>query len=530
VEIDIRKTLDGEIVLNHDGFLERLTDSVGEVEQTYYENLRLLDAGGWMGGRFKPMQIPLLEDALRLAREKDIRLILDMKTKGIGPDVLALLAREGMLERVRFGGEWEDVKHLYPGANGGDREVWVQPDITAARIDAYHREGQVVIANFSANGHDMDFAGMKAAVAAGVDGINVDFPRLGADAVGRPVERKLAALAAQAGAGESASRARAILELSRYRGFPLQDEFTHWLLDADDHVSRAAALALVTCRPRVPFSAFDEALRSEHADARANAAWALGRLRAPANLVLTLLRDKDPQVLRETLLALSRMPGEVDSDPLLPLLSQGDITVRGVAALALAQHQPEAASKAVPNQLRVEVRTARAHYDDYLRRGKPQLTQPEINQIVGYFRCQMKMVQAISMLTGPDAMEALEEQAFGPSDDFSQENGLVAGYQLWDRIGVAPPPIVQALGSTSSPSADRAEWMLVQAGPAVLPEVRKVLAGTNPELQKRAIRIVAWQGDTKSLDTLRTIQKADSSNTTLAIWAIDKIESLHPAL
>ena len=29
VEIDLRKTLDGEIILNHDGILERLTDGVG---------------------------------------------------------------------------------------------------------------------------------------------------------------------------------------------------------------------------------------------------------------------------------------------------------------------------------------------------------------------------------------------------------------------------------------------------------------------------------------------------------------------
>lgn len=33
VEIDLRRTLDGEIVLNHDGFLERLTDGVGETEK-----------------------------------------------------------------------------------------------------------------------------------------------------------------------------------------------------------------------------------------------------------------------------------------------------------------------------------------------------------------------------------------------------------------------------------------------------------------------------------------------------------------
>src|SRR5271155_6267962 len=45
VEIDIRKTLDGKIVLNHDGIMERLTDGEGEVEKSYYDDLRLRDAG-----------------------------------------------------------------------------------------------------------------------------------------------------------------------------------------------------------------------------------------------------------------------------------------------------------------------------------------------------------------------------------------------------------------------------------------------------------------------------------------------------
>ena len=97
VEIDLRRTLDGKIVLNHDGILERLTDGIGETETSYYDDLRMRDAGSWMAERFEGMRIPLFEDALRLAREKDIRLILDMKDKGIGPDVLQLLQREGML-------------------------------------------------------------------------------------------------------------------------------------------------------------------------------------------------------------------------------------------------------------------------------------------------------------------------------------------------------------------------------------------------------------------------------------------------
>src|SRR5580698_8364145 len=108
VELDIRKTLDGELVLNHDGLLERLTDGVGEVEKTYYGDLQLLDAGAWMGERFTGMRITRFEDVLRYAREHDVRLSLDIKTKGIGPEILGMVQREGMLQRVQFGGEWDD--------------------------------------------------------------------------------------------------------------------------------------------------------------------------------------------------------------------------------------------------------------------------------------------------------------------------------------------------------------------------------------------------------------------------------------
>src|ERR1700679_1387332 len=72
VEIDLRRTLDGKIVLNHDGILERLTDGIGKTETSYYDDLRARDAGSWMADRFEGMRIPLFEDALRLAREKDI--------------------------------------------------------------------------------------------------------------------------------------------------------------------------------------------------------------------------------------------------------------------------------------------------------------------------------------------------------------------------------------------------------------------------------------------------------------------------
>jgi glycerophosphoryl diester phosphodiesterase len=527
VEIDLRRTLDGKIVLNHDGITERLTDGVGEVENSFYGDLQLRDAGGWMGERFEGLHMTLFSDALRLARERDIRLVLDMKDKGLGEDVLQILEREGMLQRVQFNGEWEDVKKLYPAATGvGDGTKWVQPGVTADQVREYHSQGKAVVANFSANHHDMDLARMKAAVAAGVDGINVDYPRLGADAVGRPVERRLHELMLKADSGENGARVAAILELSRYSGFPLQGNFAHWLLDADDHISRAAAVALVTARPPAPVSAFTEALQSRNPDARANAAWALGMLNAPAGVLVPLLRDQDPHVLQLALLALARAPGDVSPGTLLPLLSYDDAAVRGAAAVALARHQPAAAIKAIPAQLQREIASGRVIHNNHATGA--QFTQPEIDAIMKSFKCQMEMMRALHMLEGNDATRELETLAFRSDEGPSSLDGIVAGFQLWDRIGGDATPAVQALGSTDREVADRAEWMLVKASPAVLPEVREALDSENKKVRQRAMRIVAWQGDTESVATLQSIEQTDVADAALAAWAIEKIQSLHP--
>ena len=531
VELDLRRTLDGKIVLNHDGILERLTDGVGDVEQSYYGDLQLRDAGSWMAQRFTGMHMVLFEDALRLARERDVRLVLDMKTKGMGAEVLQIVQREGMLQRVQFNGEWDDVKKLYRGATDvGDGTAWVAPGVTAEQVRMYHQQGKAVVVNFSANDHDMDLSGMKAAVSAGADGINVDYPRLGADAVGRPVERTLRTLSLKANAGESSNRAEAILELAKYSGFPLQDEFVHWLSDPDDHVSRAAAVALVEARPHTQPSAFEAALRSLNVDARANAAWALGMLEAPVGTLLPLLQDNEFKVLQQTLLSLARMPGDVSADALLPFLSNADASVRGAASVVLARHQPEVATTAVPAQLHAEMKAERVIYDDYIKKGKPQLTQAEIDKITASFRCQIKMVQAIAMIKGEAATRELVAQAFRSGEDFSTFDGIQSGFQLWDRIGMNAAPAVQTLGSSDQQLADRAEWMLVKAGPGVLPAVRSALDSQASSVRERAIRIVAWQGDTASLDKLHAIQSKGGADAEEAAWAIETIESLRPRL
>ena len=85
---------------------------------------------------------------------------------------------------------------------------------------------------------------------------------------------------------------------------------------------------------------------------------------------------------------------------------------------------------------------------------------------------------------------------------------LVAGYQLWDRIGADPAVAIQALRSTNVEVADRAEWVLVKAGrfgPS------RVAAGASPKRPGFAatnnIRILGWQGDRESLPLLRKLQE-----------------------
>jgi glycerophosphoryl diester phosphodiesterase/HEAT repeat protein len=526
VEIDIRKTSDGQLVLNHDDFLERLTGGMGTVEHTSYDELQLLDTGAWMGERFTGMRIPRFDEAVQTAREQGIGLYLDIKTKGIGPLLLETLEREGMLERVVFGGEWEDVRALYPNANH-DAVAYINPGCNATEVKALQQQGKFVVANFSANAYEMNLEAMRAAVAAGVDALNVDYPRLGADAVGRPVEDRLAELARTASAGPVPARLAAIRELSHFTGFPTQDVFVRLLRDPDDRISRAAAVALVIARPATATQVYIDAGIAPEKTARRNAAWAIGISGAPATgFLLSLLHDEDPDVLKEALLALSRCPGEVSADALLPFLTNNAPRVRAAAALALARHQPQIAAPAVMDLLRRAEEQAAREHEDQLRSGTRRLTPEKISPIEEAYGEQMKLIQALASLPPEDALAPLASQAFRQVADYSQVTAVVAGYQLWDRLAANPTLAIQALRSTNVEVADRAEWALVKAGPSVLSSLRQALPLSDPPSQARIIRILAWQGDHESLPLLRKLEESGSQNKVLIPWAIEKIEVL----
>jgi hypothetical protein len=529
VEVDVRRTLDGVLVLNHDGYLERLTDGMGDVETTTFQELQMLDYGGWMANRFSPMRIPKFTDALRVAREQGIGLALDIKEKGLTVQIFASVQREGMLERVTFGGDdgnADELEALYPAANS-DRVRWLGPECTAAEVAQLHAQGMLVVANFSANAHEMNLPAMRAAVAAGVDAINVDYPRLGADAVGRPVEVKIAALVKASQQGTIEQRLTAIGELSQFTGFPTESVFLHCLLDTDIRISHAGAVALLVARPKTPASAFREALQFPSIAARQNAAWALGMMRAPVTPeLMALLKDSDPAELKEVLHAISRSPGEVSAGALLPFLRSEIPTVRASAALALAAHQPQIAAARIIDLLHRDEQRSADSYAVYVRKGKPELTQAEIDPIIEDYREHMKLIHALELLPDDTALPALTVEAFRSAEDSSHVTAPLAGFGLWDKIAVDPSAAIAALNSPIGEVADRAEWILVKANPVVLPAVREALRTASAVARPRLIRILAWQGDRDALPALREMKATYSAEGSLIDWAMQKIELL----
>lgn len=65
IEFDVQLSKDGRLVLMHDATVTRTTDGKGPVGDFTFEELRELDAGSWFSEKFKGMQIPTLEEALR---------------------------------------------------------------------------------------------------------------------------------------------------------------------------------------------------------------------------------------------------------------------------------------------------------------------------------------------------------------------------------------------------------------------------------------------------------------------------------
>lgn len=96
VEVDVRLTADGRLILMHDATLDRTTDGHGLVQDTALAEIAALDAGGWYGPEFAGELVPTLEEFIDTCREFGLRANIEIKSgqdgeAEVGRAVAALL-------------------------------------------------------------------------------------------------------------------------------------------------------------------------------------------------------------------------------------------------------------------------------------------------------------------------------------------------------------------------------------------------------------------------------------------------------
>ncbi|MDE8650709.1 glycerophosphodiester phosphodiesterase family protein [Novosphingobium album (ex Liu et al. 2023)] len=102
IEIDIRVTADGRLVLMHDSTLDRTTNGHGRVSEITFEALRKLRLKPAGGGRDITMlsdrQVPTLEEALAVAKG---RILINMDAKDpVQERIFEMVEKTGMADQV----------------------------------------------------------------------------------------------------------------------------------------------------------------------------------------------------------------------------------------------------------------------------------------------------------------------------------------------------------------------------------------------------------------------------------------------
>lgn len=113
VEIDVRKTADGEFVLLHDDTFARMADLDAAPEKLTLREIFDLKLRNCDGGPINPFtdeKVPKLDDLFAVTRGR-IFIHLDVKQREIIPEVLARAEAAGVVDEVDF---WSN---LQTGAN-----------------------------------------------------------------------------------------------------------------------------------------------------------------------------------------------------------------------------------------------------------------------------------------------------------------------------------------------------------------------------------------------------------------------------
>lgn len=93
IEMDLRETKDGVIVLMHDKTVDRTTNGKGKVKELTWEHISQLDAGSWFDDEFKGARVPTFREVLKAIKGK-AKPDIDLKEADVRK-IIKILKEEG---------------------------------------------------------------------------------------------------------------------------------------------------------------------------------------------------------------------------------------------------------------------------------------------------------------------------------------------------------------------------------------------------------------------------------------------------
>jgi glycerophosphoryl diester phosphodiesterase len=85
VELDVRTTKDGHLVLSHDDNLHKVAGIPGKIKEMSLEEIKAVDAGSWFANRFSGESIPTFKEALQYCKNK---ININIEPKDAAPETL----------------------------------------------------------------------------------------------------------------------------------------------------------------------------------------------------------------------------------------------------------------------------------------------------------------------------------------------------------------------------------------------------------------------------------------------------------
>ncbi len=512
LEIDVRKTKDGKLILMHDDTIDRTTDGKGYVSKLLYDEIKQYDAGAWKGKEFTGEEVPLLSDVLQFAKEKNIKIILNVKEHGIKQQVMSLIREFDMIGQIYFGGTLEATRNTETDIPGA-KLVFVLPnELTSDTIELIHKRHNHIGTSLI-NSDDRDK--MKERMIKGVDVILTDYPSVAIDLLHYEARNQQKRKNEKNG-----NKLKSKMNGSEGQVHVLVDI----MINESPDQSRMAALATsnlpqeISVPPLIQLLAYKKDLKrfnpirkiistfKKEKDnslpsimVRRNAAWALGFIgdkSAVVPLVMQLKTD-DSELKREIIMALKRI-ADKRTVPVLNeiLLNDKDPNVRYDAARALGEIKDADSVYTLITALK---------YDR--------------NWIV-----KEACAGALGKIGNKKAVNSLKDLL---TTDAGKEASLARERAAWalEKIGEdAIRALVSSLGDNEESARRRASWALIRIGSPAVPYLISALRDNDKLVRERSAMVLGWiRSESAIVPLLWALKDKDTDARKMAAWALGRI-------